>query len=322
MADGRSRAFVNDQPVSVRTFGRSAASSKSTGSRTTVLWSTPLRIAGCSTPSVVFDGALSDVADCPWRLAVPGRPWPSTARIEKARAGGRLSSPCGGRARQARRRAGEETTLAERRSAMMQAEKMPSTSRRPDSVAGRIRPCRRSRPRSAGWSGAARRRRSSSSRRSRRSTRLSRRSTRPGAQLEAHGGGRFRPEDWNARGAPVRPARGEPEIRRAGRRAGRARRALCPGHRPSTTARAARDARSRPRRGEAAFDRAARSSPPPAEGASLDAAVNEELRAARSSSGPASPRRSRTIPTARRPGRDRSGRVLGAHQSRHAARAR
>ena len=51
-ADGRTRAFVNDQPVSVQALQERSARrwSRSTASTTTARWSMPRPIAGCSTP--------------------------------------------------------------------------------------------------------------------------------------------------------------------------------------------------------------------------------------------------------------------------------
>ena len=52
-ADGRTRAFVNDQPVSAQALqgARRRAWSKSTASTTSARWSMPRRTAGCSMPS-------------------------------------------------------------------------------------------------------------------------------------------------------------------------------------------------------------------------------------------------------------------------------
>ena len=169
LADGRTRAFVNDQPVSVQVLK--------------ALGAALVEIHGQHD-----DRALVDVGDAPPAARRLWRAWTATpravARLWSAR---RAAEEAVGahraRVEQARREAdwlrhaveeltklapeaGEETALAERRAAMMQVEKVADDLRDAhEAVAGERSPIAGARrPRCGGWSGGARRRRRWSSR--------------------------------------------------------------------------------------------------------------------------------------------------------------
>ena len=133
------------------------------------------RAGRCGDPSRLLDafGGLEDdaaaVGAAVGRPARRARPrWPSTAPRSSARA--READYLRHAVEELTKlepQAGEETALAERRAAMMQAEKIAGDLRDAHDARRRqpLRRCRRCRRRCAGWSGAARRRRRWSSRR-------------------------------------------------------------------------------------------------------------------------------------------------------------
>jgi DNA repair protein RecN (Recombination protein N) len=116
-ADGRTRAFVNDQPVSVQALRASAPRwSRSTASTTTARWSTPPPTARCSTPSAGSKPTSRPRVARLRALARGAAPrWRPRRAESSARARGRLAAPRRRGADEARPRAGEETELADRR---------------------------------------------------------------------------------------------------------------------------------------------------------------------------------------------------------------
>ncbi len=163
LADGRTRAFVNDQPVSVQVLKQ--------------LGSALVEIHGQHDERALVDAATHRrLLDAFGGLEGRGRGGRALWQARRdARRGGRCASRRG-RARQARgatgcatrsrsstslrRKAGEETALAERRTAMMQAEKVAEDLRDAHEVDRRheLPACPRCRASSGGWNGAPRRR--------------------------------------------------------------------------------------------------------------------------------------------------------------------
>ena len=232
-ADGRTRAFVNDQPVSVQALQSLGAAL--------------VEIHGQHDARALVDAAthrrlLDAYAALEGDAAAVARLWNARreaeaavashrADVERARARGRLAASCGrgiDRARAAagrRNRAGGSSRQDDAgREGRRRSARSARRRRRQ-----RIRRCRRSPPRCAGWSAAPRRRRACWSRRCRHSTRRSMRWRRRAAHLEAGvARGRSRPAGAGAhRGAAVRAARRGPQVQFAGRRPERAGREIC-----------------------------------------------------------------------------------------------
>jgi DNA repair protein RecN (Recombination protein N) len=86
LADGRTRAFVNDQPVSVQVLKASAPRWwKSMASTTTARWSMSPRTASCSMPMRALNGCHRRVARLDRAARCRGSAWQHRARVEQAR---------------------------------------------------------------------------------------------------------------------------------------------------------------------------------------------------------------------------------------------
>ena len=288
LADGRTRAFVNDQPVSVQALrALGAALVEIHGQHD------ERALVDMASHRALLDafGALEDDAGEVARLWDRRRAKAAELADAAGRGGARatrggLAAPCGrGTAAASLPKPDEETALAEQRAAMMQAEKIAGDLRDAhDAVAGSASPVpalaaavRRLERRGAQAPALDRARRQGARRRAARA----RRGRRPSGAGIA--GGRSRsPRAGAHRGAAVCAARGGAQVQRAGRRAGGAGDAL---HRRSRSdrcrRRAAGGARNRGRRG-----RRANTAPRPTAlsaarrkaAEKLDKAVNGELK--------------------------------------------
>ena len=156
-ADGRTRAFLNDQPVGVQVLRASAARWwKSTANTMNARSSMP------PTHRLLLDtyGGLEAAAAEVARLWVARREAEQEvlrhrAEVERAQREAEWLRHAADELTELAPQPGEETELAGRRTAMMQAEKIAEDLREAQAVvSGSIRRCRPWRRRCAGWSGA------------------------------------------------------------------------------------------------------------------------------------------------------------------------
>ena len=143
LADGRTRAFINDQAISVQTLRRSAPRwSRSTASMTSARWSMPPPIAACSTRSPGWRRTSPRSKHCGTRGA---RPTPlleeHRAAMERAAREADYLRHAADELKTLAPKDGEETALAERRTTMMQGEKIAADLREAqDAVSGNHSP--------------------------------------------------------------------------------------------------------------------------------------------------------------------------------------
>ena len=161
-ADGRTRAFVNDQPVSVQALkALGAALVEIHGQhdeRALVDMATHRRLLDA------FGGLEAEAAEVErlWdeRRAREAEVAAHRAEVERAQREADFLRHAVEELKRLAPEPAEETALAEKRAAMMQAEKVAGDLRDAhEAVAGAHRRCRRCRPRCGGWNAAPPRRR-------------------------------------------------------------------------------------------------------------------------------------------------------------------